>query len=46
MMISSDLEEILGNSDRIAVMREGRITGILDRFECSPESKMRLAAVA
>src|SRR6185369_769475 len=46
MMISSDLEEILGNSDRVAVMREGRITGILDRSECSPESIMRLAAVA
>jgi ribose transport system ATP-binding protein len=43
MMISSDLEEILGNSDRVAVMREGRITGILDRSECSPESIMRLA---
>ena len=46
MMISSDLEEILGNSDRVAVMREGRITGILERSECSPESIMRLAAVA
>jgi ribose transport system ATP-binding protein len=46
MMISSDLEEILGISDRVAVMREGRITGILDRSECSPESIMRLAAVA
>jgi ribose transport system ATP-binding protein len=46
LMISSDLEEILGNSDRVAVMREGRITGILDRSECSPESIMRLAAVS
>jgi ribose transport system ATP-binding protein len=46
MMISSDLEEILGNSDRVAVMREGRITGILDRSEYSPESIMRLAALA
>jgi ribose transport system ATP-binding protein len=43
MMISSDLEEILGNSDRVAVMHEGRITGVLDRSECSPESIMRLA---
>jgi ribose transport system ATP-binding protein len=45
MMISSDLEEILANSDRVAVMHEGRITGVLDRVECSPESIMRLAAV-
>ncbi len=43
MMISSDMEEILGNSDRVAVMHEGRITGILDRAECTPESIMRLA---
>src|SRR5207237_7853056 len=33
ILISSDMEEILGESDRIAVMHEGRITGILDREE-------------
>jgi ribose transport system ATP-binding protein len=43
LMISSDMEEILGNSDRVAVMHEGRITGILDRNECSQEAIMRLA---
>ena len=43
VMISSDMEEILGNSDRVAVMHEGRITGILDRAECTQESIMRLA---
>ena len=31
LMISSDMEEILGNSDRVAVMHEGRISGVLDR---------------
>ncbi len=41
--ISSDMEEILGLSDRVAVMREGAITGILDREECSEEAIMRLA---
>lgn len=43
MMISSDMEEVLGQSDRVAVMHEGHITGILDRAACSEESIMRLA---
>jgi ribose transport system ATP-binding protein len=43
LMISSDMEEILGNSDRVAVMHEGRISGILDRPQCSQEAIMRLA---
>ena len=43
MMISSDMEEILGESDRIAVMHEGRITGILERVEASEEAIMKLA---
>ncbi len=43
IMISSEMEEILGNSDRVAVMHDGRITGILDRSECSEEAVMRLA---
>lgn len=43
IMISSDMEEILGESDRVAVMHEGAITGILEHNECSEESIMRLA---
>ena len=43
MMISSDMDEIVAESDRVAVMHEGRITGILDRAECTPESIMQLA---
>jgi ribose transport system ATP-binding protein len=43
LMISSDMEEILGNSDRVAVMHEGRVTGILDRSECTQEAILRLA---
>jgi ABC-type sugar transport system ATPase subunit len=30
-MISSELPEVLGMSDRVAVMRAGRVAGILDR---------------
>jgi len=43
IMISSDMEEVLGQSDRIAVMQEGVITGILDRNEATEEAIMNLA---
>jgi ribose transport system ATP-binding protein len=43
LMISSDMEELLANSDRVAVLHEGRLTGILDRAECTEEAVMRLA---
>lgn len=41
--VSSDMEEVLGISDRIAVMHEGRLTGILNRESFSEEAVMRLA---
>ena len=43
VMISSDMEEIVAESDRVAVMHDGRITGILSRADCTPESVMQLA---
>jgi ribose transport system ATP-binding protein len=43
VMISSDMDEIVAECDRVAVMHEGRITGILDRAACTPESIMQLA---
>jgi ribose transport system ATP-binding protein len=43
LMISSDMEEVLHISDRVAVMHEGVLTGILERAECAEENIMRLA---
>jgi rhamnose transport system ATP-binding protein len=43
MMISSEMPEILGMSDRIAVMRAGRIRGVLSRQEASQHSILQLA---
>jgi ribose transport system ATP-binding protein len=43
IVISSEMEEVLGISDRIAVMHEGRVTGILNRAQFSEEAVMRLA---
>ncbi len=46
IVISSDMEEILGLSDRLLVMHEGRMTGSLERRECTEENVMRLAVGA
>jgi rhamnose transport system ATP-binding protein len=43
VMISSELPEILGMSDRIAVMHAGTIVGVLDRAEATPEKVLALA---
>jgi ribose transport system ATP-binding protein len=43
LMISSDMEEVIGVSDRIVVMREGAIGGFLERPQFSEENIMRLA---
>jgi rhamnose transport system ATP-binding protein len=43
LMISSELLEILGMSDRIAVMHEGRIVGVLERAETTQEKILNLA---
>ena len=43
LMISSDMEEVIGVSDRIAVMHEGRISGILERELFSEYNVLRLA---
>jgi ribose transport system ATP-binding protein len=43
LMISSDMEEVIGVSDRIAVMHEGRISGFLERSEFSEHNVLLLA---
>ncbi|MEL7654483.1 MAG: ribose ABC transporter ATP-binding protein RbsA, partial [Bacillota bacterium] len=43
IMISSEIPEILGMSDRIMVMHEGKIMGTLNKDEATQESIMSLA---
>jgi ribose transport system ATP-binding protein len=43
LMISSDMEEVIGVSDRIAVMHEGAISGILEPAQFSEENVLLLA---
>jgi len=44
LMITSDMEELLGMSDRILVLHEGRMTGLLPRAACTQERIMSLAS--
>jgi ribose transport system ATP-binding protein len=43
LFVSSDLEEVIGMSDRVLVMHEGRLSGELARAELGEEAIMRLA---
>jgi D-xylose transport system ATP-binding protein len=43
IMISSELEEVIGMSDRVVVMCEGRSNGVLARSEATQERVMTLA---
>jgi ribose transport system ATP-binding protein len=43
IILSSELPELLGMCDRIAVMCEGRVTGILNRAEATQEAILALA---
>jgi ABC-type sugar transport system ATPase subunit len=45
-MISSELPEILGMSDRVLVMREGRLTAEFARAQATQEKLMAAATVA
>ena len=43
-MVSSDMEELLGMSERIVVLHEGEQTGVLNREEFSQETILTLAS--
>jgi len=43
LMVSSDMEEVLSVSDRVGVMHEGIVSGVLPREACTEEGIMRLA---
>ena len=44
IMVSSELPELLGIADRIVVIRQGKVAGILDREEATEEKIMTLAS--
>ncbi|MFY8099328.1 MAG: ATP-binding cassette domain-containing protein, partial [Allorhizobium sp.] len=45
IVVSSDLEEVLGVSNRIMVMAQGKQAGILDRTDANDVSVMELATI-
>jgi ribose transport system ATP-binding protein len=46
VMVSSELPELLGMSDRIVVFHEGRVAGQLDHADASEHAVMHLATGA
>ena len=43
IMISSEMSELIGMSDRVMVMCDGRVTGFVDGKEATQENIMALA---
>jgi len=43
VVVSSDLMEVIGICDRVIVLYEGKVSGILAKEEMSEESIMRCA---
>jgi ribose transport system ATP-binding protein len=46
LMISSEMEELMGMSDRIIVLSEGRMTGVISKAEFNQELIMSYASKA
>ena len=45
LLVSSELPEIIGLSDRVVVVREGRISSIIDRKEATEEHILKFAMI-
>ena len=45
IMISSEMEELMGMSDRILILAEGNMTGELNKSEFNQERIMQLASI-
>jgi ABC-type sugar transport system ATPase subunit len=43
VMVSSELPEVLGLSDRVLVLHEGKVTGEFSKSEATPEKVMAAA---
>jgi ribose transport system ATP-binding protein len=43
LLISSEMEEVLGLSHRVGVMHDGRLAGVLDRSQATQQTVIRLA---
>jgi ABC-type sugar transport system ATPase subunit len=43
LLISSEMEEVLGLSHRVGIMHDGRLAGVLDRSQAAQETVIRLA---
>ena len=43
IMVSSEMPEVLGMSDRVVVMHDGKVSGIVDRADATQERIMQLA---
>ncbi|MEZ5769885.1 MAG: hypothetical protein R3D80_21230 [Paracoccaceae bacterium] len=44
VMITSETDEVLGMADRVVVLRDGRISGVLARKDLSAAALLNLAA--
>lgn len=44
IMVSSDMEELLGMSDRLVILHKGRLTGTLDRNQFSQEAVLKFSS--